>query len=416
MSIAVVYDRGSASPAELLTSLGETERMVVVVADSEQGRAARNLFEAAGVPVAGLTDDDLPAVLAGHGVKGIVTYSERMLRPTARLAERMGLLFCTPQAADALTDKATQRRLLREEGVDRVLSVTVGSVAEFADALSQAGLPAVVKPARGESSRNTVVLRTADGARELAEGLLAAEGQLVVEEYLRGAAPHAGLGDYVSVESAIVPSGPVHFAVTGKFPLAPPFRETGQYWPAPLTDTLHAEVTELTGRALRALGMGTGLSHTEIKLTATGPRIIEVNGRLGGLQPELALRATGLNPLRIGADLAMRRPVTLEPVRPDRVYFQLFTPGPTAPGTLLGISGGKEVRALPGVTGYRTFSRAGAPVGGTGSNWLDLTVGVVDDHDALVSLAAKVTGILRYEFDHAGRHVVRSAADLISQE
>ena len=44
----------------------------------------------------------------------------------------------------------------------------------------------------------------------------------------------------------------------------------------------------ITAGALAALGVRTGLTHTELKLTEWGPRIIEVNGRLGGFVEDLA--------------------------------------------------------------------------------------------------------------------------------
>jgi carbamoylphosphate synthase large subunit len=68
-----------------------------------------------------------------------------------------------------------------------------------------------------------------------------------------------------------------HFAITGKYPLLPPFRERGDFWPAWLTDDERDREGPLTSEALRALGITTGVAHTEIKLTPDGPRIIEVN-------------------------------------------------------------------------------------------------------------------------------------------
>lgn len=52
-------------------------------------------------------------------------------------------------------------------------------------------------------------------------------------------------------------------------------------------------------------------------------------------------------------------------------------------------------------------------VGGTSSNWLDLTCGVVDSHAELPALVRAVTQVLHYEFDIVGTSVVRTAADLL---
>jgi hypothetical protein len=62
-----------------------------------------------------------------------------------------------------------------------------------------------------------------------------------------------------------------------------------------------------------ALGFTDGATHTELKLTPAGPRLIEVNGRLGGdLIPYLGLRATGIDPGLAAAAVACGLPPTVE--------------------------------------------------------------------------------------------------------
>jgi hypothetical protein len=80
-----------------------------------------------------------------------------------------------------------------------------------------------------------------------------------------------------------------------------------------LTD---AQVLGLLAEAHLALGHSHGITHTEIRLTAAGARVIEVNGRLGGdLIPLLATLANGLDPAGAAIALALgRRP----PDRPEQ--------------------------------------------------------------------------------------------------
>lgn len=69
-----------------------------------------------------------------------------------------------------------------------------------------------------------------------------------------------------------------------------------------LTDP--ALVAALTG-AHAALGVENAWTHTEFMLTADGPKLIEVNGRLGGdLIPYLGLLATGIDPGLAAASVA----------------------------------------------------------------------------------------------------------------
>ena len=62
---------------------------------------------------------------------------------------------------------------------------------------------------------------------------------------------------------------------------------------------------DLATAALRALGVRTGGFHTEIKLTPDGPRVIEVNGRLGGGVPEMLLQASGESLMRLSMRVAL---------------------------------------------------------------------------------------------------------------
>jgi hypothetical protein len=144
--------------------------------------------------------------------------------------------------------------------------------------------------------------------------------------------------------------------------------------------------------------------------------LIEVNGRMGGLQSELADRASGLDVIRLAADIAVGRPVSVKVTRPNRIYFQVYSPGPTASGVLLGSTGAAAVRQLPGVSRHRVVARPGAEVGGTASNFLDITFGVVDDRESLTELANAITGQLVHEFRIDGQVVTRTAAHLWSHE
>jgi hypothetical protein len=88
----------------------------------------------------------------------------------------------------------------------------------------------------------------------------------------------------------------------------PYFIETGHLVDA--RDPMRGDtgLRNLLQQAHDAIGFGFGITHTEIRLTAAGPKIIEVNGRLGGdLVPYLGLRATGvdtgLNAARVACGL-----------------------------------------------------------------------------------------------------------------
>jgi hypothetical protein len=76
-----------------------------------------------------------------------------------------------------------------------------------------------------------------------------------------------------------------------------------------------------------ALGFGDGFTHTEIKLTGSGPKIVEVNGRLsGGLIPYLARRAGGVDSGLAAAEVACGLPPSIVPDRELVAAIRFFYP------------------------------------------------------------------------------------------
>jgi hypothetical protein len=88
----------------------------------------------------------------------------------------------------------------------------------------------------------------------------------------------------------------------------PYFEEVGHVVDAAdplLTDTGLMRIVQDTHTAL---DFADGMTHTELKLTQGGPKIIEVNGRLGGdLIPYLGLRSSGIDPGLAAAAVACGR-------------------------------------------------------------------------------------------------------------
>lgn len=411
MSLLVVYDKGAVSPIDILQKISVP--LVVVLAGSTHAQRMRPLFAESCLAVHDLSDTDLVARLGADPPAGVLTFSEPMLPATSRLAGTLGVPFHDATVVAALTNKDVQRQVLRDAGVDDTVSLRLTDPAGWADAVARTGLPAVVKPARGVNSRNTVLVTDADQGRALVGEILAEETVVVVEEYLAGAEVPEPWGDYVSVETVVQRGDVEHLAVTGKLRFAPPFRECGQFWPANLAADTHREALALADNAVKALGVVSGILHTEIKLTPAGPRIIEVNGRVGGYIPELAMRAAGIDLVDVAARIACGERVDLPPVEPDRVHFQFTTPAPVRAGTVTAVCRRADLGDLPGLVGYLPLVRRGDAVGGFGTQDLNLVSVTAEDHDALVPIIDMIMDRIVFEFDLDGHRVAHTARDLV---
>ncbi|MFD4535397.1 ATP-grasp domain-containing protein [Kitasatospora sp. NPDC058397] len=420
-TVAVVYGRGSAGPAEILGAARGLCDVVFVCDPAVPGVAPLLAGMRRRARVCEISGHDTPAaeLLRGYGPVGIVTFSEYCLAGTARLAEALGLPYHRPDTVRLLTDKADQRAAFAAAGVDHTPSVVVRSAAEVDTAVARLGYPVVLKPRTGAGSQDTVRLADREQQRRaLADvGLVPGPGpgpgdepagphsaprDFVVEKYLPGDPTVAGpdWGDYVSVEAVVQHAEVTTLCVTGKFALADPLRETGLFLPATLTPAVEKDAAELAAAAVRALGVTTGVTHTEVKLTPDGPRVIEVNGRVGGRAVGLLDRALGIDLLALAFALALER--TVEPVtapRPAAVTFEYFIVPPRTVGTVRAIDGADAVRALPGVGEVDVATAPGQPV-----DWrhpaqrLAFVRGTVATHDELLRLITSVHDRFHLEF------------------
>ncbi|MGW4476030.1 ATP-grasp domain-containing protein [Nonomuraea sp. NPDC004354] len=406
----MVYDQGAVGPAGILR-VAEVRPVVIVLAPSDHAQRMRPLFNESCAAVYGLNDMGLVQSLLRHDVTGVVTFSEPMLRSTSELATALSLPSHDATVVERLTRKDMQRRALRAAGVDATATVTIRSVHEWEAAVRRVGLPAVAKPIMGVSSRNTVLIEDLEAGCALLPRLLRDEGGLVVEEYLRGAAVPEPFGDYVSVETVVHRGACCHFAVTGKLRLAPPFRECGQFWPARLDPAARESVLKLADNAVKALDVRSGILHTEMKLTSDGPRIIEVNGRVGGWIPELAREAARIDLADIAIGIARNERIEMSPLDLDRVFFQFTTPAPVEFGIVTAITG--MLNDVPGVTRYTPLVRPGAVVGGVHTYDLDLVAGEAPDHESLAEIVESLMDRISYQFQVAGRRIDRTARDLV---
>jgi hypothetical protein len=367
--VAVVFDEGAVAPGELLVALDRHPDPVFLVGGDAHGRAFVPLLRSAGtvVELTGDAERDTTAVRAAAPT-GIVAFGEWSLPVAAGLAARLGLPFHRPETARALTDKYVQRERLRAAGVDSTGYRLLRTPSEWEAIPAQLDLPVVVKPARGQGSRNTYLVRDRVQGRLLIERLLdpadpVREERLIVEQYLDGAAV-GGFGDYVSVESLCAGEVVRHLGITGKLPLVPPFRETGQFVPDALPPPLRRAVAGVAERALRALGVRHGITHTEIKLTAAGPRVIEVNGRIGGYIAELYRRWSGIDLVAVAIDAALGEPVELPRGSGERTVLQYYNQPPLGATALLAVDGVPALRRDPRVLGYTQRVKPGAALPG----------------------------------------------------
>lgn len=276
---------------------------------------------------------------ASHELVGVFTYDETAVELASLVATEHGLPGIDPACARRCRDKLEMRRALEAAGVPSATSRLVMSEAEASAAAEEIGYPVVVKP---RSLAGSIAVVRVDGAAGIAAAYrnACAAGHpkfehmagALVEEYLDGP-------EY-SVESIVVDGEARIVAVTEKhLGMAPHFEELGHTVCASDPVWRDARLRSVTAQAHRALGIHTGATHAELRMTATGPRMIEVAARLAGdMIGHLVTLATGVDMSAGAADVAAGAAPDLEPTLARAAAVRLLYPPADARVRSLGMA------------------------------------------------------------------------------
>ena len=358
------------------------------------------------IDVAGLDLDGAVAAITPFQPDALLTLADDCLVFGAELADRLGLAFTTPDVGRRLTDKHAQRAALASAGLEvpRQWLISPSEPSIFEEILRDARFPAVLKPRRGEGSRDTMPISTFEELTSLwrSEGFADSDRDFVFEEYIPDSEEPLGGRDfagYVSVESVVSHGVVSHLAINGRMPPAFPFRETGFFIPADLDEALSKRVLALAASAAHALGVIQGCLHTEIKLTPTGPVVIEVNGRIGGGVPEMLMAATGINLLAIAFDVALGVNVVLPFPTPERLAYLFYVQAPAQMSCILAVEGLAELREESGVEEIILNRGPGADVSWRHGNHGHVVsvLGTTANHDGLRRINTLISQLIRIE-------------------
>jgi len=359
------------------------------------------------VDIAGMDLDEAARQLARHRPDGIITFVDDHLPMAAALAARLDLRYHTPDVAAVLADKRRQREALERAGIPGPrywpvpADITRAEVDQLADRVRY---PSVLKRARGSGSRDMHPVGTPQDLRDLL-GARAPTGTIdrVLEEYLPDDVDHdPRFASYASVESVVSSGRASHVAVTGRFPLADPFRETGNFIPGILPVGMRDPVLGMVADAIEALGIRTAVVHTEVKLTPEGPRLIEVNGRLGARPPFILQRVSNVNLFLEACLLAVGLSSDVGGVvECSGVGFWFMIQPPVSARRIGAIHGLDHLAERAGIDTVRLSRRPGESVDwreGTDGHVLTIR-GRVQDHEALAGTIEVIRHTVQVDYE-----------------
>ncbi|TCO51861.1 ATP-grasp domain-containing protein [Kribbella antiqua] len=250
-----------------------------------------------------------------QSIDGVLCWDEARILQTAHVAEALGLPGGDVAMVNRCRDKHLTRTALAEHGVPQPKSVLANTVDE---ALAvDVGYPRILKPRALAASLGVVKVNSPEELRanwDFAHDTTVPEAphydvKVLVEEFADGYE--------ISIDAAVFQGQVTPFCLARKEIGYPPYaEEVGHFVDAHDPLLSDEQLLQVLVDAHKAIAFTDGVTHTEIMITADGPKVIEINARIGGdLIPYLGLKATGVDPGLAAAAVACGRAPSLVPDR-----------------------------------------------------------------------------------------------------
>ena len=235
-------------------------------------------------------------------IDGICTIASDVAAPTvAYVAEQMGLVGNSYDASLKANNKILMRNAFSEAGIPcPQYRIMVNGEWSMVNDLE---LPLIVKPSDRSGSLGVVKVEREE---DLLPAIKAAQDfsfkhEAIMEQFIDGREISV---EFISYQGVHYP-----LQITDKVTTeAPHFVEIAHHQPANLTQAQYDEIYDLTKRALTALGVVNGASHSEYRITRDGKIfVMEIGARMGGdfIGSDLVQLSTGYDFLRGVIEVAL---------------------------------------------------------------------------------------------------------------
>lgn len=229
----------------------------------------------------------------------VFTMNEYRIPLASKISEALQFTYQLPyEASLRCRNKKLARQKLNEAGVGEVQYRLVTSESDLESELQGMDFPLIVKPSNDSGSKNVYLCKSESEISKAIKHIVQSKKNIVgqsidtdilIEEFLDG--------PEFSIESVTVNGQTIILGITKKLVTPYPLSiEVGHDFPAALDLDEGKEIRSLVKESLAILGVDFAVTHTEVKLTNKGPRIVEVNARPGGDEiPHLVKAVTGID-------------------------------------------------------------------------------------------------------------------------
>jgi carbamoyl-phosphate synthase large subunit len=247
-----------------------------------------------------------------YGIDGIITTSDYPVRVIAYVCEKLGLKGLSVKAAEICTNKYLLRKCLKENNILSPVFLKISNIEELKQEKHRLNFPLIIKPVDSSASRGVKKLIN---EAELETSYFEAKshskcGDVVIEDFIEGPEYSIEVLCYREKIHVLAFTEKTTSGFENAF-----FVEDRHIIPAKVTEEDEKQISLTIIDAIKKIGLDNCAVHTEIKLTANGPVIIEVGARLGGdyISSDLVPLSTGINMHEQAINICLNNEIDVKP-------------------------------------------------------------------------------------------------------
>ena len=202
---------------------------------------------------------------------GILSLSDSYIEIASKVAEYFNLTSSNSESIEIIRDKGKVRELFKnyEFSIDNKIIYDIEDLKEWGT------FPVISKSINGTGSIDVKVSLNKDELYKEVKMMLSKYGEVLIEKY--------ETGNLISHELLVQDGKVLSLGFTNRIlGHIPYFVEVSYSFPYSLDFQEKQKIEQYSGTIISLLGYRNGALHIEYILTDNGPRLIEINGRLGG--------------------------------------------------------------------------------------------------------------------------------------
>ena len=259
-------------------------------------------------PISIIEKEEILSICQQIGINGICTIASDVAAPTvAYVAEKMGLVGNPYESAVRANNKYLMRESFSKADIPcpkyMVATPETLNTPTVLDGLREFQYPIIIKPSdRSGSLGVSKICAPAEYYPAINQAMkVSFKHEAMIEEFIDGREISV---EFISYQGHHYPLQITDKVTTG----APHFVELEHHQPSSLSKDMYETIYSITEKALNALGITNGASHSEYKITPKGRiAIMEIGARMGGdfIGSDLVRLSTGYDFLKGVIEVAL---------------------------------------------------------------------------------------------------------------